>query len=678
MKQMLLPKYVVKRPCFSFIFTSSTPEEAKDFLIKRRKMMKNYAAIFLLTIISLTASAGFTSAQEVTDSYFANQVKLSKPATKQQKENTTQNGGGPSNDNLENAETIVLSSNSLTLLKTNIDATKEANEPNHAENAGGKSVWFDIIPTTTQVVRIETKHALTNFDTTLAVYGGFFFGSSFNRVGYNDDCMAANCGTSSMVELKLEAGTLYRIAVDGYNGNGGAESGVFVLTLTASNSPVSHDNIGSAFDLGTTHAGSIAGTYYAATNEANEPAHSAGTLGGQSVWYRFQTNTRRAMTFEVKGNITAEMAVYVSTSANPTFAQLTRLDDNRRRSFQHATTIDVNFAAVPNQYYFIAIDNNVAQDNPFEIANFQLKFYQTKLRYSMRMYDDAPVTSMNVFRPSEGRWYNVGTTPANIYDTQVSFGLNGDVPVPADFDGDALTNFAVTRNQNGLKHWYVLSQNSNTQYSYFQWGLASDKAVTGDFDRDGIADAAVIRNAGGTLVWYVRQSTNGALRNFVFGITGDKPVIADFDGDGATDVVVTRLVDGNVIWHVLKSGFDKQLLSDTYTEHEAVSFGSGSDTPAAEDFDADGKTDYAVFRQVSGTWYILRSSTNQVQTTQFGQLLDKPQPADYDGDGKADLAVYRASEGKWYFWYSVSDEQKIVRWGVSSDIPVSSMNTLSQ
>jgi hypothetical protein len=640
--------------------------------------MKNYIAILLLAIISITVLTETGAAQEVVDSYFANEVKLSKPPTKQQKENSTQNGGGPSNDNLENAETITLSNNSLTLLRNNIDATKEANEPNHAENAGGKSVWFTIIPTETQLVRIRTTHAVTNFDTTLAVYSGHFFSGTFIKVGYNDDCIAAGCGTSSMVDLKLEAGTIYRIAVDGYSdGGGAAQSGTFVLSLNASNSPVSYDNIGAAFDLGAAGAGSIAGTYYTATNEPNEPSHWGGTLGGHSVWYRFQTGNRRAMTFEIKGNITAEIAVYNSQVANPTFAQLTRLDDNHYGVSQHATRMEVTFNAFPGQYYFIAIDNNDALQNPFELANYQLKFYQTKLRYSMRMYDDAPVTSMNVFRPSEGTWYNVSSTPYNYSDTKLNFGLSGDVPVPADYDGDAMTNFAVTRNQNNLKHWYVLSQNNAAQYHYFQWGLASDKAVTGDFDRDGIADAAVIRNQNGTLVWYVRQSSNGSLRSFVFGVTGDKPVMADFDGDGATDVAVTRLVDGNIIWHVLKSGFVTQP-NATYSQYEAVTFGGGSDTPAAEDFDGDGKTDYAVFRQVSGTWYILRSSTNQVQTTQFGQTLDKPQPADYDGDGKADLAVYRPSQGNWYFWYSVSNEQKFIHWGVSSDIPVSSMNTLSQ
>jgi hypothetical protein len=639
-------------------------------------MMKNNTAIFLAMILILTAFAKAGTAQNTIDSYFADEVKLSKPNGVQPPASVSPNGGGPSNDDLANAEIIALSGNSLTLLKNNIDATKEANEPDHAENAGGKSVWFTLIPTTTQIVRIQTTHPATNFDTTLAVYSGHFFGGSFVRVGHNDDCIAAGCGTSSMVDLKLDAGTIYRIAVDGYNDGTGAQSGTFVLTLTASNSPVSYDNIGSAFDLGTTRAGSIGGTYYAATSEPNEPVHVGVNPGGKSVWYRFQTSDRRAMTFEIKGNITSEIAVYVSPVANPTFAQLTKLDDNRYRTYQYVR-MEVTFLAVQNQYYFIAVDNNADQANPFEFANFQLKFYQTKLRYSMRMHNYAPLTSMNVFRPSEGMWYNVETTPLSFFDTHLSFGLSGDTPVPADFDGDALTNFAVARNQNGLKHWYVLGQKSATQYGHFQWGLASDKAVTGDFDRDGVADAAVIRSVNGTLVWYVRQSTNGALRTFVFGLTNDKPVMADFDGDGATDVAVTRLVDGNVIWHVLKSGFVSQP-NATYSEYQAVSFGAGNDTPAAEDFDGDGKTDFAVFRQVSGTWYILRSSTNEVQTTPFGQLLDKPQPADYDGDGKADLAVFRPSTGTWYFWYSASDQQNSARWGVSSDIPVSSMNTLSQ
>ena len=41
-----------------------------------------------------------------------------------------------------------------------------------------------------------------------------------------------------------------------------------------------------------------------------------------------------------------------------------------------------------------------------------------------------------------------------------------------DFDGDGKADFAVTRNENGLKVWYVLQ--SAGGYSLFQWGLGSD------------------------------------------------------------------------------------------------------------------------------------------------------------------------------------------------------------
>lgn len=85
-----------------------------------------------------------------------------------------------------------------------------------------------------------------------------------------------------------------------------------------------------------------------------------------------------------------------------------------------------------------------------------------------------------------------------------------------------------------------------------------------------------------------------------------KPVPGDFDGDGATDVAVTRLSDGSISWHVLKSGYFPGAAS-TYTQYEVVSLGGGNDTMAAEDFDGDGKTDHAVFRQTNGRWYILRS-----------------------------------------------------------------------
>ena len=89
------------------------------------------------------------------------------------------------------------------------------------------------------------------------------------------------------------------------------------------------------------------------------------------------------------------------------------------------------------------------------------------------------------------------------FDRQTEFGIcsevrtfhsnsirqSGDVPVPADFDGDGKTDFAVFRPSNGT--WYVLESISG--FKAFQWGTNGDKALVGDFDGDERDDATVFR-----------------------------------------------------------------------------------------------------------------------------------------------------------------------------------------
>jgi hypothetical protein len=66
--------------------------------------------------------------------------------------------------------------------------------------------------------------------------------------------------------------------------------------------------------------------------------------------------------------------------------------------------------------------------------------------------------------------------------------LNGDVPMPADYDGDGRTDPAVFRPATGV--WYMLRSSSDyTTYSFDQWGLSGDVPKTGDFDGDGRADS---------------------------------------------------------------------------------------------------------------------------------------------------------------------------------------------
>ena len=109
-------------------------------------------------------------------------------------------------------------------------------------------------------------------------------------------------------------------------------------------------------------------------------------------------------------------------------------------------------------------------------GNFQLKFNRSKLRYSTRLSDYTSQAAVSIFRPSNGVWYDMRTI--NLTDPIfIHFGLSSDTPVPADYNGDGLSEYAVTRNESGAKYWYFLNQNSGS-YGRLQWGLSTDKKLS--------------------------------------------------------------------------------------------------------------------------------------------------------------------------------------------------------
>ena len=186
-----------------------------------------------------------------------------------------------------------------------------------------------------------------------------------------------------------------------------------------------------------------------------------------------------------------------------------------------------------------------------------------------------------------------------------------------------------------------------------------------NFDGNVTADIATWNPANG--IWSSKNAVWGSgadttSRSFQWGLgsLGDVPSPGDFDGDGKTDYSVYRNSTG--VWYIFRSSDSSWM---------TFQFGTTGDIPVPNDYDGGGKTDIAVWRPSNGGWYIWHSETQQFLGVQFGQSGDKPVAADYDGDGKTDIAVFRPSSGVWYYLKSSNNYSfAAIQWGISTDKPV--------
>jgi subtilisin family serine protease len=127
----------------------------------------------------------------------------------------------PANDHFSNAEIIVGVQGNLE--GSTADASKEAGEPNHAGNEGGRSVWFRYTPEEDGTLDITLRRV--RFDSLMAFYQVPADVSAKVKdlddrfVASNDDSTPQTA--ASRIVQALEAGLTYWIAVDGFGGEGG-------------------------------------------------------------------------------------------------------------------------------------------------------------------------------------------------------------------------------------------------------------------------------------------------------------------------------------------------------------------------------------------------------------------------------------------------------------------------
>jgi hypothetical protein len=126
----------------------------------------------------------------------------------------------PANDQFARRSTLPVTGG--TVEGSNVGASRELGEPDHARNAAARSVWWSWTPSRSGIANLTTNGS--SFDTVLGVYLGPSV-TALTEVASNDDHGSA---TTSSASFRVTAGSTYVIAVDGFNGASGT------VRLTAS------------------------------------------------------------------------------------------------------------------------------------------------------------------------------------------------------------------------------------------------------------------------------------------------------------------------------------------------------------------------------------------------------------------------------------------------------------
>ncbi len=133
--------------------------------------------------------------------------------------------------------------------------------------------------------------------------------------------------------------------------------------------------------------------------------------------------------------------------------------------------------------------------------------------------------------------------------------------------------------------------------------------------------------------------------------------LTDYNGDRKTDWAVFR--PSTQSWYIYSlNQFGGSIMT----------FARPTDTIISGDFNGDRLADFGLYRPETGLWFVV-DRNGPIIYQQWGAPTDIPVPADYDGDGMADVAVFRPSEGNWYIRRSSDNAMQVTQWGTNGDKP---------
>ncbi|MBP9838016.1 MAG: VCBS repeat-containing protein, partial [Proteobacteria bacterium] len=239
------------------------------------------------------------------------------------------------------------------------------------------------------------------------------------------------------------------------------------------------------------------------------------------------------------------------------------------------------------------------------------------------------------------------------------------VPVAGDYNGDGVLDLATFTPGNGFTNsdsigqWQIYYSmpyslrdtylNPTQGYVTYQLGTNTALPVPADYDGDGITDIAVYDPS--NTQWQIIFSSGGndiakALGGYkesgaliLFGENNALPVKGDVDGDGADDIILyteATEVKGSSEWNVLFSSAKFEIAN----KNKKFQFGSKGEVPFTADFDGDGKNELVVFNPQS-CGFKVRFNAENVQEVSWPSCLNVSfgYSEDLDGDGRADFIL---------------------------------------
>ncbi len=250
--------------------------------------------------------------------------------------------GGPGNDDFANAQAMPGAAGTVTA--SNVGASREASEPEHAGERGRSSLWYSWTPASDCQVIIDTYGS--DFDTLLGVYTGTSFGS----LEYVTDDNDSGGRLQSKAVFSAQAGTAYKIAIDGNRG----QTGDVALHWRVPDRPANDDFVDA--QLLAEGGGTVTGSTIGATKEPLEPYHNQQD-GQASVWYVWTPTTSRDVTFDTQGSdFDTVLGVYTGSSVGA-LAEVTSDDDSGA-----GVSSQVTFSATAGTTYHIAVDGYWVDD----------------------------------------------------------------------------------------------------------------------------------------------------------------------------------------------------------------------------------------------------------------------------------------------------------------------------